>query len=284
MTADAGHPHDWLSRLMAIDRRFIFLGVALAVALPMFQPIGLPIIATQESVDFYEALTEVKPGEAIIFAFDYEADVRAELDPMALAVHRYCFENDIKIIALTNYPGGPGVALAMYEPLLEEYGKTYGTDYAFLGYNADYQGTMLRFGESIRATFPTDQFGRRTGELPIMQGVDKYADIPLLVSIAGSAMAEYWAIFGGGQYQQKVVTGCTAIQAILIYPYYNTGQISGFLGGIKGAAELENLCGHVDAATKAMDSQSAAHALMVVFIVLGNVAYLVERRRDRKVG
>lgn len=267
-----------MNRLLAIDRRIIFLGVALSVLIPLIRPIGMPIVVGPESQAFYDALEAVKPGETILFAFDYEADTRAELDPMALSVWRYCLEHGIRIVAITNYPGGPGVAEAVYREAAEETGATYGEDFAFLGYNADWQGTMLRLGESIRATFPTDQYGTPTTELPVMQGIDRYADIPLLVSIASSSLAEYWAIFAGGQYQQKIVTGNTAVQAILIYPYYNAGQIVGFLGGLKGAAELEVLTGVTGDATRGMDAQSTGHALIVFFIVMGNVAYVVGRR------
>lgn len=270
-----------LERMLRIDRRIIFIGVALAVLIPLIQPIGMPVRGAPESQAFYDALEVLEPGDAIIFAFDYEADTRAELDPMSLSVWRYCLERGIRVIALTNYPGGPGVAEAIFRATAEETGATYGEDFVFLGYNADWQGTMLRLGESIRATFPTDQYGTPTDEIPVMEGVDSYADIPLLVSIASSALAEYWAIFAGGQHQQKVITGNTAVQAILVYPYYNAGQISGFLGGLKGAAELEVLTGVTGDATRGMDAQSTGHVLIVLFILVGNVAYLAGHRRRR---
>ncbi len=283
MTSIAGHDdqrHDgFADRLLHLDRRIIFLCVALAVIIPIIRPIGMPIKSSKEAEDFIAALEEVKPGEVVMFSFDYEADVRAELDPMAITTFRYCFDHDIKIVALTNYAGGPGIAEAVYRPAMEEFGKTYGEDFVFLGYNTDWQGTMLRMGESIRATFPADHYGARTDGMSILDGVDSYADIPLLVSVAGSALAEYWAIFAGGKYQQKVITGNTAIQAILVYPYYNAGQISGFLGGLKGAAEFEKLAGYSGDATLGMDAQSTAHGLMVVFILLGNVAFFLQRRQ-----
>ncbi len=49
-----------------------------------------------------------------------------------------------------------------------------------------------------------------------MQEVETYDDIELLCSIAGSALSEYWAIWAGGRYGVKVISGNTAIQAVLI--------------------------------------------------------------------
>jgi hypothetical protein len=272
----------WVDRLLFIDRRLIFIGVALAVAIPVLHPIGMPIGSSREASDFFRALETVRPGQAVIFSFDYEADTRAELDPMSVATWRYCLSKDIRVIALTNYAGGPGIAEAVFRQVGAERGKTYGKDFVFLGYNADWQGTILRMGESIRATFPTDHYGARLDTMAVMAGVDRYADIPLVVTIAASAVGEYWAIFAGGRYQVKVIAGGTAIQAVLMYPYYNAGQILGFLGGLKGAAEFEKVSGFTGAATPGMDAQSAAHVLMVVFILLGNVAYALKRRAGRE--
>jgi len=279
--ADKDRRH-WLEKLMYIDRRLIFLGVFLAVIIPTLKPIGMPVKPSREAIDFYECLEELEAGDILFFSFDYEPDTRAELDPMSLAIYRYCFRRDIRIIAVTLYAGGPGIADAIMEEAATEFDKEYGVDYVFLGYNPDWSGTMLRLGESFKATYPTDQYGRPTGEIPIMQDADTYDDVPLLVSVAASALAEYWAIWAGGKYGQKVITGNTAIQAILVYPYYNAGQISGFLGGLKGAAEFEKLAKLPGYATRGMDAQSTAHALMVLFIIIGNLAFAMPHWRRKK--
>ena len=273
---------DLLIRLKDLDRRAIFVLVAIAVAVPVLKPMGLPIRTSRESVDFHKELTALKSGETILFSFDYDPQTRAELDPMTRVVWSTCFENGVKIVALTLSAGGVGVAEEIMSELAAKYGKTYGEDYIFLGYNPDWSGTMLRMGESFRKTYPTDQQGRETDSFPIMEGIDSYADTPLLVSIAASGLAEYWAIWAGGKFGQRVITGNTAIQAILVYPYYYSGQISGFLGGLKGAAELELLTGQIGAATRGMDSQTTGHVLMVILILLGNIAFLAERIKKRR--
>jgi hypothetical protein len=133
-------------------------------------------------------------------------------------------------------------------------------------------------GESFKATYPTDQYGKPTTEIPLMEEVETYDDVKMIVSIAGSALSEYWAIWAGGRYGVKVISGNTAIQAVLIYPYYQAGQIPGFLGGLKGAAEYEKLIGKPGMGIRGMDAQSIAHALMLVFILVGNIGYFMSRR------
>ncbi len=269
-------------RMMSIDRRIIFLCVALAVAIPLIRPLGFPVQVSDEVESFYEEMKAVDEGDIILLAFDYEGDVMAELNPMSIAVLKHVFPRNIKVVALTTYAGGTGIAERILAEAAEFYGKTYGVDYVFLGYNPDWSGTILRLGESFKKTYPTDQYGKNTNEIPIMQEVETYDDITLICSIAGSALSEYWAIWAGGRYGVKVISGNTAIQAVLIYPYYHAGQIPGFLGGLKGAAEYEKLVDEPGMGIRGMDAQSIAHALILVFIAIGNVGYFFARRAQKQ--
>ncbi len=272
-------PRPWWEHALRLDRRLLFVAVALAVAIPVLFPLGLPVVPGKESRDFFAALEQLQPGDVILFSFDYEADSRAEMDPMTRVVWRYCLGRGVRIIALTNYAGGPGVAEPYIELATKQLGQVYGEDVVFLGYNPDYSGTILRLGESFRATFPADQYGRSTADFPLLQRANRYADTKLIVTIAASSLAEYWTIWAHGKYDAKVIAGATAIQAVHLYPYYQTGQVSGFLGGLKGAAELERLAELPGDATRGMDSQTTGHAVIVLFILLGNVAYFAQRRR-----
>ena len=49
-----------------------------------------------------------------------------------------------------------------------------------------------------------------------------------------------------------------------------------------GAAEYEALLGQKGSATSGMDAQSIAHLVIVLFIILGNAAFFIERQRSRK--
>jgi hypothetical protein len=71
-------------RLMSVDRRIIFVFVALSVALPLLFPIGLPVRPARESESFFQELEQLQEGDVIMFSFDYEPDTMAELDPMSI--------------------------------------------------------------------------------------------------------------------------------------------------------------------------------------------------------
>lgn len=269
-------------RMATLDRRVIFLLMGLVVLIPLIFPLDLPVVVSEETEDFYQEIESLAGGEVVLLAIDYEPDTMAELNPMTEAVLRHCFRRGLRVLALSLYPGAPGIAQRLLSEAAGEYEKAYGTDYVYLGYNPDWSGTMLRLGESVKATYPKDQWGTPTGELPLLERIDSYEDIDLLVSICGSLYTEYWAAYAQARYGQRMISGNTAVQAVFIFHYYATGQISGFLAGIKGAAEYEKLVGLPGDGMIAMGSQSCGHLLIVGLIVLGNIGYLLARGGGRR--
>ena len=75
-----------------------------------------------------------------------------------------------------------------------------------------------------------------------------------------------------------LVAGCTAVSAPEYYPYYQSGQLVGLLGGLAGAAEYEKLVDVTGTATRGMDAQSLGHLAIILFIIIGNVLYFRSRR------
>ena len=169
MGSDDPVTRSWADRILVLDRRWSYLAVAVAVILPLLFPLGLAIRPSKEAIAFRDAIAQLEPGSVILFSFDYEADTRAELDPMSEAIWNECFRRGLRVVALTNYPGGPGVAEPIMRGAAERQGKAYGGDYVFLGFNPDWSGTMLRLGESFKATFPRDHSGRPLEQLPLMR-------------------------------------------------------------------------------------------------------------------
>ena len=63
------------------------------------------------------------------------------------------------------------------------------------------------------------------------------------------------------------------------FPYLQAGQVIGQMGGLRGAAEYEVLLTEngitpsTDKAFRGMDVQSAAHILIILLIIMGNIAF-----------
>lgn len=155
----------------------------------------------------------------------------------------------------------------------------YGIDFINLGYQVGQELVIQRMGSSFGAAFPNDSwYSRPIGDFPIMEGLNKLSDFDFVYNLSAGYPGTYeWVQFAVDRFHVPVGAGNTAVQAPLVYPYLDTGQLSGLLGGMKGGAEFEKLTGHRARATLSMVSQTAAHIFVIMFVVIGNVAFFATR-------
>lgn len=288
-----------LERLLGIDRRILYLLIALGTVIPILLPIGFPVSTTRPTERLFEKIESLGPDDVVLISFDYGPTTAPENAPMAEAILRHCFARRIKVVATAFFPLG-GVTMAGQELALitpEFSGLRDGEDYAFLGYKDGAQAAMKQMGNDIAAVFPTDHTGRPLGELPLMTRVHNYDDIALIVSLSTNVIAEYWVNLVNAQFRTPVAVGATAVSAPKYYAYLDAGQMLGLLGGVKGASEYECLLigrypamrpayhrAGVYTAMKGMDAQTIDHAIIMLFILLGNVAFFQMRRNAGRGG
>ena len=271
-------------RVLGIDRRWIFLLVALGVALPLLFPVNLPVAPSPRVKAFYDTIESAKPGSLVLISMDYEPDIMAELHPMSIAVLRHCFRRGLKPVIVTLYPAAPGLIERALDVAGTAEGKKRYDDYVFLGYKSGNQAVVLGLGENIKGLYPRDFYGRSTSDIPLMKSVNSYSDFALLINLSGSTVADYYIRIGASRYHRTMVLGSTAVMAADYYPYLSSGQIKGLIGGMKGAAEYERLVGFVGDARHGMDAQSLVHVIVVALVLLGNIALFATGTLGRRGG
>ena len=199
---------------------------------------------------------------------------------MAVALLRHAFRKNLRVIGMTLIVTGTGLAEQVFDQIAEEKGTVRGVDYVFLGYTPGATAVILNMGQDIYSAFPTDHYGNRTDELPLMRDVRTLRDVHYAVSLAaGDPGIEAWYVYGKEKYGFELGAGCTAVMAPGLYPFLNTGQINGLIGGLRGAAEYESLLDRTGKATAGMDAQSATHFMIILLIVLCNLFYLIGGRQ-----
>src|ERR671910_3649083 len=93
-------------RLLALDRRWIYLVVAVSLITPIVLPIGLPVTTTASTRAAYEYIEALRPGDVVWLSYDYGPSSAPENDPMAEAFLRQCFLKKIRVIVTALYPLG----------------------------------------------------------------------------------------------------------------------------------------------------------------------------------
>jgi len=260
-------------------RHWVFAGLFVLITVTMASGIKLTAPVSPQTQKMYDFIDSLPPGSVLLVSFDHEASSLPEIRPIAMALLRHCFQRDLHPVGLALMAEGTAIGYRLMQTTAAEYGTQYGRDYAFLGFKPQYVAAILAMGESISATFPQDYLGNPFDSLPVLKGVETYDDVAAVLSIADGSFTTHWMEYGG-RYGVPVIAGVTAAMVTTYDPYLASGQMKAMVGGLRGAAEYEELEGRKSGGgARGMLAQSAAHLYVILLIVLGNIAYFTKRRR-----
>lgn len=269
-----------LEKFMNMDRRIIFLMVALVVIIPTLIPVRLPIAVSEPTQKLYDYIDALPSGSTIMIAFDYGPSSLAEPEPMAKAVMQHCFSKGIKVIGMTLYPSTPTLADKLMRKIASENNAAYGEDFVFLGFRPGTLPVILGMGNNIAEVFETDYTNTAITDIPMMNDIQNYDQISLLLDLASGSTTETWIIYANTRFGLKVGAGVTAVIIAQMYPYLQTGQLVGLMPGYLGAAEYEKLLNAPGDGTVGLNTASFAHVLIIVLVIFGNIAFFIKRREE----
>ena len=276
-------------------RHLIYAAIGGVVLIPLIVPFYLPVKVMYPVQRLFDTIENIdRETKSLIISVDYEPGGQPEVHPMTIALLRHAFGRRIRVGILTNYLQGLGLAQDAIRTVVTEFnGRAssradsiiYGRDYAFFGWQYPVLVPVLGMGESIVKVFPQDYYGNKLDTLPIMRKLHNYDDVGILVSVSSSGYPATYIAYAQNRFGVKIGAGVTAVYGADMYIYLQSGQLSGFIPGMKGGAEYEELVETrvgvpgIRRATQAMSSQTAAHLVIMLFIIIGNVIYFKSRRR-----
>jgi len=284
--------------LKNLDRRWIFLAMGLAIAIPILFELKFPETSSALSQACFDEIDKLQPGDGVLLVFDFDPPSKGELEPMATSFVRQCCEKRLKMYFMTLWPiGPPMIDEAIDRVIRADYPElTYGEDYVNLGYKPGYEGVIKVIVAVLKTLYTTDARGTNIDQIPMCRDVANIRAMKLIINVsAGYPGAKEWVQYAATPYKDlKMIAGCTGVQAALLYPYV-PAQLPGLLGAIKGAAEYEQVVNEsitakgggepppkYQEARRRMGPQFVAHLLMVALILLGNFVYFVQRSRARR--
>lgn len=283
-------------RMMSLDRRWIFLLLAIVCVITYVIPFQVPILVEPEVKRIYDFIDDLPPGDIVMIAIDYDPNNLAELHPMAYAIMEHAWRKKLRLIITALSQNGPGMADQAIRDLADslKQDRVYngvefkgrdivnGVDYTFLGYKPYYALVILGMGQNFRLPFPNDYYGTPLDDIPMMKGVINYDQVACVIDISGGNITDAWISYGQARFNFPLALGLTGVMTAQYYPYLGSGQVFGIMGGLLGAAEYEQLADNPGLAKDGMRVQLYAHMVIIVFILMGNVGFLMERRRQKR--
>ncbi len=273
-----------MDKLVNLDRRVIYAVILLSVLVPLWFPLGLPIAPTPSTKAAFEAVEKLPEGALILMSADYGPSTKVELHPVVLATFDQAMRQNKKVAFMALYPEGQALSNEAIATMSKKYpNKKYGVDFVNLGYKAGNEAPLVSMGLDFRGQFPADSKGTPLSDIPMLSRVTRLSQFDLVASYsAGYPGALEHIRTTATQYGRPLVVVATAVMTPQYFPYYESKQVVGLVGGLRGAAEYENLCGFEGTAVPGMDAQSIAHFTIAGLIVFSNVMSLIAWWRKRQ--
>ncbi len=282
-----------LRLLQEVDRRVLYVLLLLAVTLPFFVKFRLPVAVSPPTQALYDAIDNLPENSFVLFGPNYSGGTRGENGAQSEVLLRHLMlmwhKKKVRFGILSFDPQGKTLAQNIALGLQEEYNKQgynikEGVSWVNFGYRVDQQNFVRAMVKDMPGTLVKDIHDAPLTALPIMQGIHTAKDVAFILDVNPTVSYTIYIQFMQGPFKIPMGLAPTAVMAPEAFNYLDSGQIVGLLQGLQGAVEYEQILNTFGRATRASNSLSAAHLLLIGFIVLGNIAMVLERGKQRRVG
>lgn len=295
---------NYLIKFGNLDRRVIFLLIGLSVLVPLIKPnwVQLPIKIDKNTETVFESISNLERNDKVIISFAYGASTKPEVHPMAIALLNQLFTKGVKVYIVSLWPEGPIMAQQALSSVINSnlFNIEDGVDYVMFDYKVGGFVVIKGIAENFRDLYQQDYNGKSIDSLSIMKGIYSIEDFDFVFDFsAGVPGNAEWVQYACDPKNIPLSSGCTSIMVTDAIPYVESGQLQGILAGMPGAAEYEQLVydfmineqlignEYINSNSKInkgkaharMSAQSVAHLLMVIFIIIGNIAYYFSRNK-----
>ena len=295
MTRDNSSRLHWSQRLRTFDRRWVFLAMGLAVVIPFFAPLGLPVKPSPMVHALFNTVESLEAGDTAFLSLDFDPASTPELAPFFEAVVLHLKRKEVKLVLATTWYAAPPlieryIREKIEQPIVAVASDGYAgkpdrayqnnEDFVWLGFREGKAAVISAFGRDLRGTFDGKAAdGTALDKIPLMDGKKQLKDFDLMVLIsAGFPGVKEYVQLVQGRYDLPMVASCTAVSTTDLTPYYGAGQLLGLAGGMAASAEYEELVGRPGAATQGADVLNVGHLVVIIAILFGNVIYFADRR------
>jgi len=235
--------------LLSFKKKSIYLVMFILVSIPLMLKITSTTYVTKEVESIYNKIEKVyqynqenpNDQQAIFVSIDFAPSSKAETSPMLNSILRHAFIRDIPVLGWAGVRTAADYGIERMNSIAKEYGKVYGKDYVYLGIAYPFLQAVLSLNNDVRIFASTDYYGKDTYNIPIVKKFHSYNNLGLFVSISSTSLAELYVQYANTLFNQDVAAGVTAVNAARLYPYLQSNQLVGMMGGLKGAAEYEQL-------------------------------------------
>jgi hypothetical protein len=273
----------------------------LAVGLPIVFGISQKpsrLVSAERMYDVVEQV-RVQPGEVAMIWLDFGPNTIAENEPQAQVLLEHLFRRRIPVILLSQYQQAerfltkiPNEIAKRLEVEMPGQQWRYGEAWVNAGFRP---GGAIFIQSMVNAADVSKFLGRDVNGMPITHypafsaigGVERVKLVGEITGLVG-VFDNIIQFFQKNDYRPTIVHGCTSITIPEAYIFLDSGQLKGLLEGIAGAAWFSVVLKEHFPSSENKEllvtntALSAAHIVLILLILLGNIVPFFERWRANR--
>ncbi len=259
----------------------IYAILFLITAIPILNPIGLPISVGPTTRKFASVIEGLNRGDVVFVDINFSPGSWAENGPQLVVIMKHLWMKGATVMFFALATDGPqmylrAINLAKPPPTLK-----YGEDWVFLGFLSGAETAMASLTRDTSSLVKSDYFGTPLQNIPLMQKVRSADDAKLLIVVTSGDMSWMWVRQWYERYKKTYLLAPISIQVPSGAPYLQAGQIASILQGSRGAAEYEILIHQPGEAATQTDALTLQLIYLMVLIVIGNILYYMSRQKRK---
>ncbi len=281
---------DFLDRL---DRRIIYLLIALSLAIPLTLKHTLQPAEMHAATAFFAELEKLRAesGKIVLLAAEWGPGTLAENQPQTAVTIEHLMRRRIPFALVSTYNLSAPFLDSLPREIVAQLEKespgeqwVYGKDWVNLGYRPGQSLFVQNLARSDdwHNELKTDATGTPLEDIPCMKDVKSVNNVSIFIEFTGlvGVFSDWVQFFRSENYRPPFLHGCTSITIPEAHTYLSAKQILGLHEGIVGAAWHDELLSKnypnraVGSAQVMNTSVAFAQILIIFLIILGNAGSL----------
>lgn len=269
-------------RMLGIDRRWLYLILFVNIVTFLLASIQMKAPITPPVQKFYDEIEKLQPGDLVMISSNWSASTIAENQPQLEAVLTHLMRKQVRFTIISIEAQSRDISYRLAERVTADKGYQYGEQWAHFGFVPNLIVAIKGMVNDLPSTIKQDVRGTPVNQLPVVRGVKSLSDYKMIIDVTPSGTVPIWISYSPKNV--NILYCPTSVMAAEAYTYLDSGQIKGMITGAKGSMEYEQLLGIVGLGTRFMNAIQFSHVLIIVFILLGNFAMLMNRLQMSREG
>jgi len=268
----------------SLERIILNSVLLLCLLVPRIFPFTLPLNVSQATRDMFKLVDQLPAGSVVLYDQGGNLDTWSLHGDGLIAVITHVLQRNLKLVIVeAGSSQGPIIAemaLNRLPPTLLG-SKKYGVDYIHLGFLPGEEAAVSTLAMKFKDAYVKDAYGTAVSNLPLWGEIKDSTSFALVVQQPWSQQYTFYMRHWAQSLKRPLVIVTDTSLIPNIQPFYASGQIAGFIGGVRGGAEYEALLARPAGASGELGSLSLGVAVVLTCIVVSNV---LRARKQRLAG